>query len=173
MPTQNILCTVVGLQDHPVAATAPSVTGQLLTWNGSAWQPGGQTTIDTEVVPVSSNSIQCGTSALAWSQVNAYALNNLSDPRLKKDIARIPTALDWVMDLPPKTFRFKSEPDNGPLHYGFLTTDVQEIIGKHFAGVKTGDDPNRTQTLSYHELVPILWRAVQELAARVAELEGK
>jgi hypothetical protein len=173
MPTQNILCTVVGLQDHPVAATAPTITGQLLTWNGSAWQPGGVSTVDTQITPSTNDAIPCGTAALAWSAVNAYALNNVSDPRTKKDIARIETALDWVLAIPPKTFHFKNEHHAAPLHCGFLTTDVTEVLGANFAGVQSGDDPDHIQTLAYHELVPILWRAVQELAARVAELEGK
>lgn len=34
----NTSQTVVGLQGHPVSATAPT-TGQLLQWNGSAWIP--------------------------------------------------------------------------------------------------------------------------------------
>jgi hypothetical protein len=35
----NTSQTVVGIQSHPVSATAPTVNGQLFEWGGSAWQP--------------------------------------------------------------------------------------------------------------------------------------
>jgi Chaperone of endosialidase len=154
--TQTVLCTVVGLQTHPVAAIAPTTTGQLLTWNGAAWQPDGNAAI-TGNLNVSAT-------------VTAQTVTQTSDPRLKKDIQKIPGALALVMAIPPKTYRFKTEPNDGPLHWGFLTTDVQEVMGKGFAGVITGDDPDHTQTLAYTEMIAILWRAVQELSDEVAEL---
>ncbi len=43
MAQATIATTVTGLQGHPVSNTAPSVVGQLLTWNGSAWAPDNTT----------------------------------------------------------------------------------------------------------------------------------
>lgn len=189
MATQNILCTVVGLQDHPVAATAPA-TGQLLTWNGSAWQPGGNadvtgsltvtgtttlgnTATTQTIMPATNNTYTLGGAGNYWASVTAQTVTQVSDPRLKKDIQKIPGALALVMSIPPKTYHFLKEPSDAPLHWGFLTTDVQEAMGKNFAGVQTGDDPDHTQTLAYTEMIAVLWRAVQELSDEVAELHDR
>lgn len=40
MSTATIAATIIGLQGHPLAATAP-VNNQLLSWNGTNWAPSG------------------------------------------------------------------------------------------------------------------------------------
>jgi hypothetical protein len=160
MTIQTVFTTVTGLQNNPIAATPPSAAGQLLTWNGAAWQPDGSAVI-TGDLDVS------GT-------VTADTVTQTSDPRLKKDIQNATgIALAIVEAIPPRLYRFKSEPDDGPLHWGFLTTDVQEVMPKPCGMVKIGDDPNRTQSLAYNEMIAVLWRAVQELSAQVSDLQAR
>lgn len=188
MTVQTLQTVVVGLQTYPIANVAPTIAGELLTWNGASWQPGGnanvqgslsvQSTVITggtvtvtgNVMPASSNTGSVGAVAVPWNLVAATTVTQTSDPRLKKDIQKIPGALALVMSIPPKTFRFKSEPNDGPVHWGFLTTDVQETMGKGFAGVHTDIANNSLQALAYNEMIAILWRAVQELSDEVAEL---
>lgn len=188
--TQNVLCTVVGIQNNPVAAGVPATAGEVLTWNGSAWQAGGNAffsgttslvgavitggtlTVTGNIMPASNNTANIGAAITQFANIYCVTLNQSSDPRLKKDIQKIPGALALVMSIPPKTYRFKTEPADGPVHWGFLTTDVEEVMGKSFAGVRTDvqDNPDKIQTLSYTEMIAILWRAVQELSDEVAEL---
>lgn len=182
MAVQNLLCTVTGIQNNPVAAGVPTVAGELLTWNGAAWQPGGNaevqgtltvtgvTTLGANVVPATANTGSVGTAGTPWNLVTATTVTQVSDPRLKKDIQKIPAALALVLAIPPKTYRFKTEPNDGRVHWGFLTTDVQETMGKGFAGVVTDGNPDHMQSLNYNEMIAILWRAVQELSDEVAEL---
>jgi hypothetical protein len=45
MTAATIQTTVLALQGHPVSNTPPNAAGQLLTWNGTSWAPGGATSI--------------------------------------------------------------------------------------------------------------------------------
>jgi hypothetical protein len=61
-------------------------------------------------------------------------------------------------------------------HYGLLTDNVKQALGNvDFGGyIKTNpDDPNSEEALRYDEFISPLIKAVQELSARVVELENK
>ena len=64
-------------------------------------------------------------------------------------------------------------------HYGLIAQEVKEALNKmgvpYFAGfvVEKPSDPNSRQSLRYEEFIAPLMRAVQELAARVVELEAR
>jgi hypothetical protein len=64
------------------------------------------------------------------------------------------------------------------VHYGLLTTDVKaaaDAAGVDFGGYVKSDinDPESREFLRYDEFVAPLIKAVQELSARVVELENK
>jgi hypothetical protein len=132
--------------------------------------PGG-IVANTSVVPKTTNALLCGASGLAWSVVWAYAHSTASDPSLKTDIAAAPDgALDRVMDIEPKTFRWKDKPE-GARHRGFLSTDVRRVMGPDFAGV-IHDEETGLEGIEGLEMTSLLWKAVQELTAKVATLEA-
>ena len=62
-------------------------------------------------------------------------------------------------------------------HYGLISQEVKQAVtestSKDFAGWTLGDkdDPESLQGLRYSEFIAPLIKAVQELSARVAELE--
>jgi hypothetical protein len=61
-------------------------------------------------------------------------------------------------------------------HYGLLTTNVKEAIGdRDFGGYIKTDiaDPDSEEALRYDEFISPLIKAIQELSAKVAELEAK
>lgn len=132
------------------------------------------------ILPTSNNQVSCGLAGNAWAQVASYYFNNLSDQRLKQDIARPPVgALDAVLALSPMQYRYRRPaPDVGPLdllitdlsdeplHRGFLAQDVRDVMGGDFAGWR---EENGIQGLNYNELLAVLWQAVQELAAEVRQ----
>lgn len=65
------------------------------------------------------------------------------------------------------------------LHYGFIAQEVKQALenlnAPDFAGWVLDDvtDPDSTQSLSYEQFIAPLTKAVQELSARVQQLEGK
>ena len=116
-----------------------------------------------------------------------------SDRRQKKDIKESKIGLDFINDLKPCKYRYKSpsefpkewkahnpndkEPMGGSdrYYYGFIAQEVKESIDKHDAydyGVWNVQDDGR-QRVSREQFVVSLVKAVQELSAKVTELENK
>ena len=126
---------------------------------------------------------------------------NTSDAREKTEILPSDLGLNFINDLNPVSYKFivgenkeiKDENGNNVLdengaptyeaipgtrsHYGLISQEVKQAIDLHtqkdFAGWTLNDplDPNSGQGLRYSELIAPLIKAVQELSARVAELE--
>jgi hypothetical protein len=64
------------------------------------------------------------------------------------------------------------------LHYGFIAQEVKQAVDasgvEDFAGWVQDDmsNPNSTQSLSYEQFISPMAKAIQELSARVQQLEG-
>jgi hypothetical protein len=64
------------------------------------------------------------------------------------------------------------------LHYGFIAQEVKQAVDasgvEDFAGWVLDDvnEPNSTQSLSYEQFIAPMTKAIQELSARVQQLEG-
>ena len=79
---------------------------------------------------------------------------------------------------PAKTEKIYEAIPGKRVHYGLLTTEVKAVAdaaGVDFGGYVKGDldDPESQEFLRYEEFVAPLIKAVQELSARVVELEAK
>jgi len=156
--------------------------------------------LNTHIAPWTDNYFWCGVSAwtLSWVNVCGYNFVNPSDVSLKTDIADLPSCLDLVQAIAPKRFRFRDMPDYDAhrLHWGFVAQDVATVMdaaGHDFSGglrrIGEPGPPRWTKTntaepeleptfethmsLSPHQLTAVLWKAVQELAAEVAELKAR
>ncbi len=86
-------------------------------------------------------------------------LAHSSDRRLKTDIAESEFGLEHVMQLRPKTYYWKDKPNQNRRHIGLIAQDVQDVIKSL---VHQGDDADKTLSVSYTELIPILIKALQE-----------
>jgi len=116
-----------------------------------------------------------------------------SDRRQKKDIKESELGLDFINDLKPCKYKYKSpsefpeewkaydsddkEPMGGSdkYYYGFIAQEVKESIDKYDAsdyGAWNVDDDGR-QRVSREQFVVSLVKSVQELSAKVEELEAK
>jgi hypothetical protein len=117
-----------------------------------------------------------------------------SDGRLKEDIQDEEIGLDFINDLRPVTFRWKKEKDcpshmrvykenseervmNGKYNHGFIAQEVKKVIDNH--NLKDGfdmwteDELDGRQRVGEAALMPLMVKAVQELSAKVEELESK
>jgi len=115
--------------------------------------------------------------------------------RLKKDIQNSNVGLGFINDLRPVTYKWNAknaldselpqyDPDSsdpvlgsGKTHHGFIAQEVKEAIDKQ-EGIFDGhtiwsEDPDGTQQIAPAALIPMLVRSIQELSAKVAELEAK
>lgn len=140
-------------------------TGQITT-TGSV-QTGGL------VLPLYDNSYSCGDSTHRWSTV--YAANgtiNTSDIREKTNIKSEQLGLDFICNLNPVSYEWKSGQKG--THHGLLAQEVEAALnGVDFAGVEKPEGETGLYGLNYSELIGPLIKAVQQLRAEVDELKGK
>lgn len=104
--------------------------------------------------------------------VHTYAaVQTRSDERDKKDVEPLDVGLDFVKALNPVSYRLNpryGDAADERLHAGLIAQEVNAVAeGTSFEGVIETEE---TFSLAYTELVPVLIRAVQELASEVAEL---
>ena len=156
---------------------------------GRTGNPGGNITTDSNHICLGHASITSANVQVAWSVA--------SDKRDKTDVTPMEMGLDFVNKLEPVTYRwdkrskyveqgkdFKDLITDGThkedwLDTGFLAQDVEKLESEY--GYNIADKTNLTTTLSndgnqygliYSKFVPMLVKSVQELSAKVEELEN-
>jgi hypothetical protein len=100
--------------------------------------------------------------------------NTISDYRLKENITPLENGLDRVLQLKPSKFNWI---ETGNETEGFIAHELQEYFPDAVTGEKdavyssTGNI--KLQSVDYGRITPLLVKAIQELEARVKELENK
>ena len=92
-----------------------------------------------------------------------------SDIALKKDVADLTYGLDTVKLLKPRKFKWKSNSEDA---IGFIAQEVESIIPEVVSESCPSGEVTSFKGMSYGHLTAVLVKAVQELEARVKELEG-
>ena len=118
-----------------------------------------------------------------------------SDIRLKDNVEDSLAGLDFINDLRPVTYKWKAKKDvpsdmpeyddgsdepckgTGKTNHGFVAQEVKAVIDK-YDSIKDGHNiwqeaDSGTQTVAPSALMPMMVKAVQELSAKVEELESK
>ena len=101
---------------------------------------------------------------------------------MKKDIADM-GSVDWINSLRPRSFKFRdfedvdgvrtykdTTNDNPITEYGLIAEEVDEVEGSDYIVDKNSD--GEIKGVLYHNLVPILLKALQEQNERIKALEG-
>ena len=106
---------------------------------------------------------------LAYNGVDVQ-LQQLSDERLKTNIVDSPSALPVIDDMQVRCYDWVDSEKRGK-HYGFIAQELNEAYPD--AVCEGGDDPVTEPWMIGQEcLIPVLVKAIQELKARVEELEN-
>ena len=111
---------------------------------------------------------------------NDGSVSSLSDSRVKKDITDLQDGLTIVNQLRPVTFKYNGAssmtPDDDKINYGFIADEVQ-AVASHYVTENTDEINGETVTdfksLSTGRMIPMLFKAVQELSAQVETLKTK
>lgn len=107
-----------------------------------------------------------GTNAMKWHNATGAWTYDTSSLRYKDNIADHQYGLDAVKAMRPVTFTYKSEPDRYDV--GFIAEEMIHVVPE----VVTKNADGEPDAISYDRLVSVLCKAIQELEARVAALEG-
>ena len=160
---------------------------------GRTGSPGGSWTTQSNVMVLGDENITNAYIQVDWTVS--------SDQRDKTDFTALDLGLDFVKDLKPVTYKWDKRSKYGDktaddydlnaqspdgthkedwLDIGFKAQEVEAL--EIAAGYKVADKKNLTGSygsdgkqlgLQYSKFVPILVKAVQELSAKVEELEDK
>ena len=104
-----------------------------------------------------------------------------SDRNFKRDISDLDLGLNLITKLKPSQYNYKIDSDDCPKMYGLIAQDLEESLTE--VGVEKNSswllqhEPNSDKkqsdySLDYLKLTPVLIKAIQELEARVKQLEG-
>jgi len=131
-----------------------------------------------------SNTVTLGNSNIATLRCAVTSITAISDVRDKKDVVDIPAGLSFVEKLRPVSFKWAmrnlyEDPTftgkQGIPEFGFIAQDLQSVqveTGITVPNLVMDDNPDRIEA-AQGNLIPILVKAIQELTARVKELEAK
>ena len=104
----------------------------------------------------------------------ADATINSSDKRLKENIEDSDLGLEFVNKLRPVRYNYIKDKQDGKTKYGIIAQEVQEVLkessNEDFSGIKDSDE---YLGADYNQFIAPLMKAVQELSAKVEELEAK
>tara|TARA_R110000796_G_scaffold107454_1_gene218227 strand:+ start:75 stop:989 length:915 start_codon:yes stop_codon:yes gene_type:complete len=162
-------CTTGGLSSTFIGILAGSgvTTGTQNTCIGALSNPSSATV---------SNEFTLGHTNITTLRCNVTSITSLSDARDKTDIVDTPYGLDFINTLQPRQFQWATRDGNikdGRVEQGFIAQELLEAAGvnKDKLNLVYESNPNKLEA-SAGNLVPILVKAIQELTARVAELEN-
>lgn len=144
-------------------------------------------TVARVVRPDADNARTLGTASARWSQIYAASATiNTSDRREKIDIAAADLGLDFVRRLRPVSYRWRvaeqvadpADPAAPPVpregrrrHFGLIAQEVAAALDGRDAALWVRDAETGLEGLRYAEFVPVLVKAVQDLAGRLDRLE--
>ena len=100
---------------------------------------------------------------------SAVAYNTSSDYRLKQNEIAVWDGTTILKQLTPYKFNWKADP-TGEAVQGFFAHEVAEVVPAAVHGEKDGE---KMQGIDHSKLVPLLVKTIQELEARITELESK
>ena len=116
-----------------------------------------------------------GNGGVGTIQMNgsATAYNTSSDYRLKENVNYTWDATSRLKQLKPARFNFKADADTTV--DGFIAHEVSSVVPEAISGEKDAvreDGSIQPQGIDQSKLVPLLVKTIQELEARITELEN-
>ncbi len=100
--------------------------------------------------------------------LNAEALSQSSDSRLKKDIDPINLGLEAILQLEGKTYKWSDASRSQQTHIGLIAQEVEKVIPELVT-----EDENGFKAIAYAKLTTILIEAIKEQQTRITELENQ
>ncbi|MCX7686631.1 MAG: tail fiber domain-containing protein [Fimbriimonadales bacterium] len=106
------------------------------------------------------------------SGILATEYRTRSDERLKRDIQPLDTAseLQRLLSLRPVSYYWRDERLPQTLQYGFIAQELREVFPEL---VLEGTDEDRTLSVNYQALIPLLVNALQAQQAEIQQLRNE
>ena len=128
-----------------------------------------------------SNEVTLGNGNITALRCQQTSISSLSDRRDKTDIVDLPLGLDFLDKIRPVKFKWdirnveEGNPYQGKVRSGFIAQELQEAQKEsdaEFMDLVFDLAPEKLEA-KQGNLIPVLVKAIQELSAKVKELESK
>ncbi len=119
--------------------------------------------------PNGSFGVRAGTTGGVELVTNATSWSAVSDERRKTDLNPIKDGLNKVATLRPVTGRYKTD-EEGVSRSFLIAQDVQAVLPE---AVSEGEDEDKTLSLRYSEVIPLLVSALHDAKDRIEALEAE
>ena len=124
-----------------------------------------------------SNTVTLGNASITTLRCQVTSITALSDARDKTDVQSIPVGLDFIKKLNPVTFTWNMR-DGGKVGVkdtGFIAQELMSAEDQaglaEYLQLTYRDNPDKLEA-TQGRLIPILVKAIQELAAEIETLKG-
>jgi len=101
--------------------------------------------------------------------LSCVALTETSDARLKEEVTDLDMGVDYINSLRPVSYKRKDD-DSDKRHLGLIAQEVGPVTPD--SSIVHYSESTDEYSLAYTQLIAPLIKSVQELSARVKELEG-
>ena len=145
---------------------------------------GDKTAFGADLWP-ESGTINIGQSSTIRSFNGVFGKNfvTISDRRAKKEVNALSYGLEHIQKLKPVTYQWKDSQIGGT-HVGLIAQEVMEVIPEAvhdpFKSVQYDEDgkvlpiePDSQYGIRYHELIPVMIKAMQEMSQAMEKQETK
>ena len=142
----------------------------LLQYTSASYASSGYNMVFQAVPPsgTDQNMLLCYLNGNIVNRFNSYG--QYSDIKLKENIVDTTPKLEDVKKIRIRNFNFKGDSYK---QIGVVAQEFEEVFPGLVEDKEVPNEEGTTKTVKYSVLVPILVKAIQELEARVKELENK
>jgi len=160
------------------SATFGASVGMRVFNNGSRMELGAtDSTNDTVGYDMYSTGAGAYRFFVGWGgtiYATSTSISAISDQRLKENVRDLDTGLDTILALKPRRFDWKEGKGKDVKDdMGFIAQEVETVLPELIGDWKAGEgEPDDLKSVKAGDLIPVLVKAIQELTARVAQLEG-
>ena len=109
---------------------------------------------------------------LSSNSILTGSLTMTSDRRLKSDVKTLPSTLDIIKNMNPVSYKKKDSIASTQYNHeemGFIAQEIQKVLPML---VVEGTDKDKTLSVNYISLIPVLTKAIQEQQTQIEE-KGK
>ena len=124
------------------------------------------------------NQFVMGNSNTDNLRCNDTSISSLSDQRDKTEIVDLPIGLDFINAVRPVQFKWATRDGNikdGRIDAGFIAQELQALQNSKsvdYLNLVQDDNPDKLEAAP-NRLFPLMVKAIQELSAKVKELESR
>ena len=125
-----------------------------------------------------SNEVTLGNSSITSLRCQDTSISSLSDRRDKTDIVDLPVGLDFINKIRAVKFKWQTREGvpskDGTIRGGFIAQELQDVMtdfDAYWLNLVHDTNPEKLEA-KQGKLIPVMVKAIQELSAKVAVLEG-